>query len=102
MVKARDKGHDFERKIAREFRDLGYSKCRTSRYASREKDDQKVDLVETGPFNVQCKAVEKMSGYHALLREMPAGGVNIIIHRRNRLGEVVVMDKKDFYRLVKK
>jgi len=103
MVHAKNKGSSYERKIAKEFREkLGYRFCRTSRYASREKDNQKVDLVNTGIYNVQLKATERTPPYHTILEEMPKNdGVNVIIHKRNRQTEVVVMKKEDFYELIK-
>jgi len=102
MVHAKSKGNSYERKIAKEFREkLGYRSCKTSRYASREKDDQKVDLVNTGGYNIQCKATERTPPYHTILEEMPDDGINVIIHKRNRQMEVVVMKKEDFYELIK-
>ena len=41
----RDKGNNYERKIAQELRDLGFNDVVTSRYASKETDDNKIDLV---------------------------------------------------------
>lgn len=36
MAKGREKGHAYERKIAKEFREeLGFEKCKTSRYESK-------------------------------------------------------------------
>jgi hypothetical protein len=99
--KNRDKGNNFERIIAREFRDLGFANCETSRYASKKTDDMKVDLMFTEPFNVQAKAWKAAPSYHKTLKEMPEDtNYNIIIHRRPRQGDVVVIDKKDFYEIV--
>ena len=100
--KSRDKGHNYERKIRKEFQELGFENCQTSRYASREKDDQKVDLVNTRPFNIQCKAVETGINYHDLLNEMPKdSNINCVFHKRSRK-ETVTMSKKDFYKLIDK
>ena len=35
--------------------ELGWDKCLTSRYASKERDDALVDFVNTVPFNFQAK-----------------------------------------------
>ena len=101
MAKGRDKGHAYERAIAKEFRELGFSKCKTSRYESKMLDDMKVDLTHTGFFNVQLKAVERLSpSYHDILDSMPKDhNYNVIFHKRNRKGDVVVMSKDDFYEL---
>lgn len=58
----RRKGHEYERKWAKIFRDLGYNYCKTSRQASRLLDDSKVDLAFI-PFNVQCKNVQAGINY---------------------------------------
>jgi hypothetical protein len=79
---------------------LGFEDCQTARYASREKDDQKVDLVNTEPFNVQCKAVETGINYSRILDEMPKDeNYNLILHKRARR-ETVTMRKDDFYELL--
>lgn len=99
---ARTKGHAYERKIVREWRDIGFGKCVTSRSESRNTDDLGVDLMFTEPFNVQCKAQEKMTtNYFDLLAGMPDEGINVVLHKRNHKGEVAVLSKKDFYKLIK-
>jgi len=101
MVKSKDKGNHYEQKIAGEFRlFLGMGGCVTSRSESKSRDDEKVDLCNTDPFNVQCKAWERAPSYHDVLSEMPEdGNINVIFHKRNRKGDVVVMRKEDFYKL---
>lgn len=101
MVKSRNKGNSFEQKIARELRKLGFKNCETSRFASKKTDDQKVDFVNTGDYNFQAKAWERAPSYHDVLREMPDKGINVIIHKRNYKGEVVVLLKEDFFNLIK-
>ena len=102
MANGRNKGNSYERKLAKEFRDMGFDKCKTSRYESKMLDDMKVDLTHTGFFNVQAKAVEKLSPtYHDILASMPKDtNYNTIFHKRNRKGEVVVMTKEDFYEIL--
>jgi hypothetical protein len=51
----RQKGHSTERLYAKEFRELGYDKCVTSRQGSRLHDDAGIDLIFV-PFNIQIKA----------------------------------------------
>lgn len=102
MPNGRNKGNSYERKLAEEFRSMGFSKCKTSRYESKMLDDMKVDLTNTGFFNVQAKAVERLSpGYHDILKSMPKDtNYNLVFHKRNRKGDVVVMSKEDFYEIV--
>ena len=101
-INARNKGCAFERQIAKELRELGWKDCVTSRYASKETDDMMVDFVNTPNFQIQAKAVERFHAYHDILSKMPQNeNINIIIHKRNRKGEVVVMSKDNFYRIIK-
>ena len=98
---ARNKGNQYERDIAEEMRQLGFEKCQTSRYASKALDDAKVDLTETDPFNIQCKAWKAAPSYHKVLDEMPKDvNYNLIFHKKPYKGEVVVMKKEDFYELL--
>jgi hypothetical protein len=100
---ARNKGHSYERKIVKEFMKLGWKDCVTSRSESKRTDDAGVDLMYTEPYNVQCKAQEKMTeNYFDLLDSMPDKGINVIFHKRNYKGEVAVLSKEDFYKLIKK
>ena len=100
-VNSRNKGTSYERKLAKEWREFGFN-TKTSRYESKMLDDMKVDLTNTGIFNIQAKAVERLSpSYHDILDSMPKdNNYNCIFHKRNRKGEVVVMTKGDFYDIV--
>jgi hypothetical protein len=51
----RQKGHEFEREIAEDFRTVGFPKAKTSRAASRLADDCKIDIVGVFPYAPQCK-----------------------------------------------
>ena len=101
-VNGRAKGHTFERKLAKLFVEMGWTKCRTSRNESRARDDEKVDLCNTVPFNIQAKAVEKLGSMHDILASMPKeeGNYNIVWHKRNNKGSVVSMTEKDFLKLL--
>jgi hypothetical protein len=94
-------GNSYERQIRLEFIALGWDKCQTSRYASREHDDANVDLCGTIPFNVQIKRWKSAPSYQDVLKSMPKdSNYNVIIHKRPNKGEVVVMDKSTFYELI--
>jgi len=100
-INARNKGNSYERKVKNEWIELGFEDCLTSRHASKYMDDLKVDLINTGPFNIQCKAVEKGVYPHKILEEMPDDSkYNVLFHKKNRQGEVVSMMKEDFYELI--
>ena len=100
-IHAKNKGSAFERFCAIWFRDRGWPGCATARYVSKEIDDQKVDLVRTGPFNVQCKAVENLGSSHKVLEEMPTDKINLVFHKKNRQGTVVSMTIEDFDKVLK-
>lgn len=100
-INSKKKGNKYEQKIRLEFIELGFAKCQTSRYASRQMDDSGVDLVNTAPFNVQCKAVEKLRNVHTILENMPEdGNYNVVFQRKNHQGEIVFMSKADFYEII--
>lgn len=99
--KSRNKGHNYERKVRKEMIDMGWEDCQTSRFASKMMDDLGVDLVNTPPFQVQCKAVEKGCQYTKILASMPDNeNYNIIFHKKERK-EYAIMYKSDFYELLK-
>ena len=98
----RRKGHDFERKIRQDFKSLGWLDCETSRYASKMMDDRKIDLVNTKPFAVQCKASINNPSYHKIFKDMQsdAEDYKVIYHKRMNDNEYVIMQKKDFHELL--
>jgi len=52
-------------------------------------------------LNIQAKATESTPSYHSLLKEMPDdNNYNVIFHKRNNRGEVVVLSKEDFYQII--
>lgn len=113
---ARRKGHNAERLIAKELKELGYPHAATSRATSKQLDDAKVDINYV-PFNIQSKAVDKnlnFRDYVGLLNELnehvsklppdllvrltyPA----MVFHKKDRQ-TLVIMTKNDFYDLIKK
>lgn len=100
---ARVKGHQYERSLVKEFKALGFEDAKTSRYASREKDDQVVDLVGTEPINVQAKALEKAPNFRKVLDSMPDDeNYNTVFHKQSYKKDLVVMYKEDFYELLKR
>ena len=101
-INGRVKGHQYERQLAALFRELGFTDCATSRYCSKQLDDMKVDLANTGPFFLQAKAVEKLGSIHDILESMPKNGkTNLVFHKRNRKGTVVSMKQEDFIKILK-
>lgn len=99
---SRTKGHDFERKIAQEMRDLQFENCETSRYANRKLDDACVDLTCTSPFSIQCKAYKNQPNFRTELDKMPDDeNYNLIFHKQPYKKDIVVLYKEDFYEIIK-
>lgn len=98
-INGRTKGHQFERKLAQIFREKGYPECTTSRYSSKEQDDLKIDLCGTGDWQIQAKAVEKLSpSPHEILNSMPKGK-NLLFWKKNQKGTIVCMSEELFWQL---
>jgi len=103
-------GHNYERKIAKELRDLGFLRASTSRATSRIMDDAKIDINGV-TYNIQCKAVKTGLNVFLVLDEMDKtipilvpereDYVNIVFHKKEK-NEVVVLRKEDWYLIVKK
>ena len=103
-------GHNYERKIAKEFRDMGFHRAATSRATSRIMDDAKIDINGV-PYNIQCKAVKTGLNVFTVLDDMESCipkmvperdvYVNVVFHKKEG-EEVVVLRKEDFYRIIKK
>ena len=96
----RSKGHRFETDLCIELRAY-FADVVTSRSESKRTDDKGVDFCYTAPFNIQAKAWEAAPSYHKVLKFMPDDdNLNVIFHKRNNKGTVVVMDKSTFYKLL--
>jgi len=73
-INSKRKGNQFEQEMALKLRqDMNWAHCWTSRFIGARLEDSKgVDLTGTPGFNIQCKAVERLSpGYHEILASMP-------------------------------
>lgn len=85
----RDAGHNLERDIVNQLREMGFIHAVTCRSESRSRDNQKVDIMNKDEakngkllYNFQCKNYSTLIKYDNILKEMPEGENNIIIHRR--------------------
>lgn len=93
---ARIKGHSFERKIAQEFRELGW--FRTCRQLEYQKNHALgCDLENTEPFNVQCKAHKDYTPISSIKEVKDAAGYYpLLITKGNNKKPVAVMYWEDF------
>jgi hypothetical protein len=102
-------GHDYERALVKEFKDLGYKSCSTSRYSSRALDDAKID-INLPDLNVQAKNVRGNIDYMDVFQQMndelkrilperhDLNLISTIFHKKNGK-QFVVLTKQDFYKI---
>lgn len=101
MINSRDKGKRFELKVAKVWMKLFGGTVERTSYASKKLDDMGVDLTDTDPFYIQCKAVESSMNYHAILERMPQDGhYNVIVHKRNHQPPIAALHLEDFLELL--
>jgi len=98
----RKRGNNYEVRIAKQFREMGWLRCKTSRSESKNLDAMGIDLVFTDPFNIQCKCRNNFASPVNDLVVMPQNeNYNVIFQKIPHRGEYVIMEKKDFYELIK-
>ena len=104
----RTAGHNWEREVIKDLKGKGFKEAVSSRYESKRADDAGIDIVNTGPFNFQCKNETKRPDYHRLITEMP-DGMNIVCHKYTKKsdggkfqcqGKYVVLDYDTFLMFV--
>lgn len=107
------RGNAYETKIAKELRELGFEKVVTSRSESKNADDNKVDLIDTDdklPCNIQLKKTMSTPQYFSIRKESTVSPESFVLiwNKQKRVndrfmseGEVVMMDKRFFYELIK-
>ena len=72
LKRSRARGVEYEQRIAKELRELGFDVC-TSRSESKAMDDKKVDLIDKDgklPY-LQLKRTIKTPDYFAIKKECP-------------------------------
>lgn len=102
-INARKKGHAYELWVINKMKSIGlWPKAVSSRDESRSRDNAKVDICYTDPFNIQCKAVENLGSAHKILDSMPQDEphYNVVFHKKNRKGTVVSMNLDDFLEIL--
>ena len=114
-IGARNKarGNEYECRIAKELRELGFTGVVTSRSESKRTDDNKVDLIDTEhrlPFNIQLKRTQTTPQYFKIREESTVDPESFVLiwNKQEKanvnflsVGEVVMLDKKTFYKLIK-
>jgi hypothetical protein len=114
MNRNRTAGHNYERSIVRELKELGYKGVKSSRSESRNMDNSGVDIFDvTGalPIYIQCKSSITRPNYGLLLNnpDTPVDRPLVLFHKYTHrtdkrfcsTGEYVIIKKKDFLKLFK-
>jgi hypothetical protein len=102
----RRKGHNWEREIVHRLKERGWNVA-TSRYVSRQLDDQGVDIAGDYPYSPQLKSTVNTPNIKDLLETTAA---NVIFWRKNEkknkrffaVGEYAMLGLEDFLDLVDK
>ena len=107
-VRNRRKGHNYERELAKEFRDIGFERCRTTRESSKLLDSCKIDL-DLPDLNVQAKNVIGGVNYlkvfalmdeHLKLKIPERLDLPKVIFHKRKGRELVIIEKDYFFRLL--
>ncbi len=101
----RTKGHNYERQIAQDYRDLGYTAERAIQSRGAEKCD--VNVAEL-PFWIECECAIKPSAFRKLQQAQRdrKEGQPIVLHLKKACGkgtkaeEVVVLEKEYWYQIL--
>jgi len=107
------RGNEYECRIAKELRELGFTSVVTARSESKRTDNNKVDLIDTEhklPFNIQLKRTVNTPQYFKIREESTVDPKTFVLiwNKQTKAavnfmsdGEVVMMDKLAFYDLIK-
>ena len=102
-INSRVKGKVFELKIAKVWMRLFGGEVDRSGFASKKLDDMGVDLTDTDPFYIQCKAVERTLNYHKILERMPHDkNYCVVVHKRNYQPIQAALFLEDYTELLSK
>lgn len=107
----RNAGHQLEREVAKDLRDIGWENTKTCRYVSRILDDAGVDICLASPFNIQCKNSVKLQKYDEIIsRIKDMEGIPVLLHRKTvkkkskfyKDDDYVILRKEDFFEMIEK
>lgn len=109
------RGSNFERQIAKQLRELGFSQVVTSRAESKSTDDNKIDIIDKAgqlPFDmqIQTKKTSSTPSYFGIREQSTVDNEKFVIlwsktERRGEkmmtVGNCAMMDLEMFYKLIK-
>ena len=110
----RTRGHNYERKIVKELKELsGNQNVTTTRYASRKMDDLKIDVYDPDnifPCYFQLKSTQNVPAIKTLVQEVGLKDKDLCIlwaaqearqSKQITVGEYAIIPKDLFYKLLK-
>ena len=90
---SKQKGSKLEIQIINRLKEIGFEAV-SSRSESRNIDNKGSDIITNCPYDIQCKADERLTlPIHTLLEGMKNNGLErpVIAHKRNNKGVYVAM-----------
>lgn len=112
IKRSRARGVEYEQKIAKELRELGFEGIVTSRSESKNMDDNKIDLIDKLdkiPCYIQLKRTQNCPNYFAIEALCPLKDKPFVIIWNYQKptektfrsgGELVMLPKSFFYKLI--
>ncbi|MBQ0113514.1 MAG: hypothetical protein KBT03_10320 [Bacteroidales bacterium] len=113
VKRSRARGVEYEQRIAKELRELGFPGVVTSRAESKNMDDNKIDLIDTEGklfFYPQLKRTLKCPNYFTIAEQCPLKDKPFVVFWNYQIptektfrsgGELVMLPKQFFYDLIK-
>lgn len=100
MVNSKQKGKNFELKVAHMFMDWGYPARRTQQFSGANGD---ADIQGVPYLSIECKARERMELYDWMEQSkrdaQKNGRLPVVVHKKNNCDVLVTMVFDDFMKL---
>lgn len=102
----RKKGHRFECDVANDFKSMGFKNAGTTRErrgGNWSDSDNGIDLVETGPFSVQCKSWEDYVSIERIREiQLPEGQIPLLITKGDFKEPMAVLPWKKMMEIIQR
>lgn len=101
-MNSRNKGANFERKLAHVLTDYGFECRRGQQYCGANGD---ADVVGLPKIHIEAKAVERLNIYDAMnqaKRDKREDEIPVVMHKKNRQNILVTMELSDWMELYKR
>lgn len=100
-LRSRRKGHSFERKVANDFKSIGYPDAK--RQLEYQVDECiGIDIANTGRFKLQCKNKKAYCSVNTIEEiQADAFDIPVVVTKADRKPARVIMNYDDFLEIVK-